>query len=67
LHLLIHYGIRIVFVLFIAILFTILVVYRPGALHKPSKLKLAGMLCVGAVIGGIFLMTQALYAPPPGQ
>jgi hypothetical protein len=65
--LLIHYGIRILFVLFIAILFTVLVVYRPGASHRPSKLKLAGMLCVGAVIGGIFLLTQALYELPPGQ
>jgi hypothetical protein len=60
-HTLLHLGIQVAFVVFIAVLFTIFVVIRPDADRKLSRGKLLGIACVGLLIGVVFLSTSSLY------
>lgn len=59
-HTLLHYGVKLVFVLIIAILFAFMVSIRPGG-KRPSRPKFIGLLVLGVVIALIFLTTQSLY------
>lgn len=64
-HEIIHLGVKLVLIVATAILFTVLVVKRPGAPTSYSNRKIFGLLVVGAIIGVVFLTTQSLYAPTP--
>jgi preprotein translocase subunit YajC len=65
-HTVFHLGIQIVFVMVIAVLFTVFVVVRPDAKRTLSRSKLLGIACVGLLIGLVFLSTSSLYATPNG-
>ncbi len=63
-HTVLHLGIRVIFVIVIAVLFTLFVVVRPDAKRNLSRGKLLGIACVGLLIGLVFLSTSSLYATP---
>ncbi len=60
-HTLLHLGLDVVFLIVIAVLFTIFVVVRPDANRTVSRRRLIGIACVGLVIGIVFLSTSSLY------
>lgn len=64
-HEIIHLGGRAVFILATALLFTLLVIKRPGAPQSYSKKRVVGIFVIGAIIGVVFWTTQSLYAPAP--
>lgn len=63
-HEIIHLAVRAFLILGTAVLFTLLVMKRPGAPSRYSVKRIVGLLVLGAVIGVVFWTAQSLYAPP---
>ena len=61
-HTLVHFGLRIAFLIVIAVLFNLFVVTRPNATQPLSRRQWVGTILLGLLIGIIFLSTTSLYA-----
>ncbi|MCL6548311.1 MAG: hypothetical protein K6T30_05320 [Alicyclobacillus sp.] len=64
-HQLIHLVLALLLVGLVAVLFTLFIVCRPGAVQPPSRRTLVVSLVVGVVIAGVFLITGSLYETQP--
>ncbi|MDQ0190078.1 hypothetical protein JI721_04310 [Alicyclobacillus cycloheptanicus] len=64
-HELLHLCSILILIVVTAVMFTLLVIKRPGAKPSYSKKTIVGLLIVGAIIGIAFYTTQNLYAPSP--
>ena len=62
-HTVLHILSQLLFVCIIALVFTVAMVYRPGAVTPPSRRSVLIWMVLGLVLGGVFLTTYALYVP----
>lgn len=64
-HEIMHLAIRALLIIATAVLFTVLVIKRPGGKTSYSKTKIVSLLVLGAIIGVVFWTTQSIYVKPP--